>query len=254
MTSFVLPFWAYWLKKDMKVKAILFDKDGTLLDFNATFAPATAHVLKDVSSGSNVNAETLAQSVGFDLPTQTIAEDSVLIAGSLENIADHLFEYSNENDKSVFLETLNLLYIKYSKDSLTAFPFTQQALKSLQRMNIPLGVATNDSESAAKSHLEVLGLTGYFQYVAGYDSGYGEKPMPGMVTGFAKSLGIEPNEMMMVGDSTHDLTAARRAHAISIGVTSGLATQSDLQPLADHVLNDVSELPNLVEQINLGRG
>ena len=55
--------------------------------------------------------------------------------------------------------------------------------------------------------------------------------------------------MMMVGDSVHDLEAAKNAGAIAVAVLSGPAPRDDLSPLADYVLDDISALPALISDL-----
>ena len=83
-------------------------------------------------------------------------------------------------------------------------------------------------------------------FVAGYDSGHGAKPAPGMVQAFAREIGADPSEIALVGDTLHDLDCARAAGAVAIAVLSGVATREDLAPHADYVIADIGELPGLL--------
>ena len=56
---------------------------------------------------------------------------------------------------------------------------------ALRARGLKLGVATNDSEVPAQAHLRAHGLTGLLDFIAGYDSGHGAKPGPGMCLAFA---------------------------------------------------------------------
>ena len=98
----------------------------------------------------------------------------------------------------------------------------------MQAQGFRLGIATNDAEASAKAQCGRLGLTPFLDFVAGYDSGHGGKPDPGMVLGFARHIGAQPSDIALVGDSVHDLEAARAAGAISIAVLSGPATSDVL--------------------------
>ena len=76
--------------------------------------------------------------------------------------------------------------------------------------------------------------------MAGYDFGFGGKPHPGMVLAFAATCHCRPDEVALIGDTLHDLRAARAAGAASIAVLTGptrAAARPDLEPHADHVID-----------------
>jgi phosphoglycolate phosphatase len=107
-----------------------------------------------------------------------------------------------------------------------------------------LGVVTNDYEHSARDQLAAANATSYFSFVAGFDSGYGAKPEPGMIHAFCEAHGVAPDATAMVGDSTHDLMAGRAAGVgLNVAVLTGPATHADLSPFADVVLDDISDLP-----------
>ena len=108
-------------------------------------------------------------------------------------------------------------------------------------------MATNDGEDPVTRQLHATGIHHHFDFVAGYDSGHGAKPDPGMLLAFATHIGTTPDRIVMVGDSTHDLEAAMRAGMTRVGVLTGIATRTDLEPHADVVLADISDLPDWLE-------
>ena len=117
-------------------------------------------------------------------------------------------------------------------------------LDRLLAAGLTLGVATNDSEAPARAHLARAGVLDRFAFVAGYDSGHGAKPGPGMLEAFCRTTGLAPRACAMIGDSLHDLESGRAAGMATVGVLTGLAGRADLAPLADVVLPDIGALPD----------
>jgi phosphoglycolate phosphatase len=146
----------------------------------------------------------------------------------------------------------NLLALS-EEASLKSIPIEIVPLKGpllkLASMKIILGVATNDSEASANTHLETIGVSGFFKYIIGYDSGFGSKPDPDQCLAFCSKAGIQPDECVMVGDSLHDMQAGKLAGMKTVGVLSGLADKTSLEPAADVILPDVSYLPELITLI-----
>jgi phosphoglycolate phosphatase len=90
-----------------------------------------------------------------------------------------------------------------------------------------------------------MGLIPLLGFIAGYDSGYGSKPDPGMVTAFAEQHALATHEVALVGDSLHDLVAARAAGAVSVAVLTGPRKRdaaAELERHADHVLGSIADL------------
>ena len=121
-----------------------------------------------------------------------------------------------------------------------------EALSRLSK-GLTLGIATNDGEASARRHLQTTDMAQYFAFVAGSDSGWGGKPAPGQLVAFAEETGHDPAHTLMVGDSTHDLLAAKAAGMRGVAVLTGVATANDLTPFASVVLPDVTHLADWIE-------
>ena len=104
-----------------------------------------------------------------------------------------------------------------------------------------------DDEQSAIGTLQGLGCSDQVDFVCGADSGHGEKPDPGMVLAFCEHCGLNSENVMMVGDSPRDLQMGRNAGVgLSVGVLTGTSGREALAPYADHVLNDISDIPALL--------
>jgi phosphoglycolate phosphatase len=223
------------------LRAVLFDKDGTLFDFAASWAGWIAGVIDTLSEGEAARADAVAQAVQFDRTARAFAPSSPLIAGTLAEAAalirPHLSPARAAGLDQFLLDSATMA------DMVPPVPLAP-LLGGLRARGLVLGVATNDAETAARAHLHRAGIADQFDHVLGYDSGYTPKPAPDMLLGFAARAGLPPESVAMVGDSTHDLFAGRAAGMVCIGVLTGLADKATLAPHADLVLPDIGHLPD----------
>ncbi|CUH82455.1 HAD family hydrolase [Tropicibacter naphthalenivorans] len=227
------------------VEAVLFDKDGTLFSFSATWDAWAERVIQKLSGGDGVLALRLAGSIRYDLLESRFQPDSPVIAGTNREAAECLAAVLPGRTASE-LELFLLAEAASAPlaETVALVPF----LAGLAARDYALGVMTNDSETVAREHLAAVGVLGMFDFVAGADSGYGAKPDPAPLLAFADITGHDPARIVMVGDSTHDLRAGRAAGMQCVGVLTGLAPESELAPFADAVLPDIGHLPGWIDR------
>lgn len=231
------------------IRGVLFDKDGTLFDFQATWNAWARKMLLDLAKGDTARAAALGMRIGFDFAATRFDRDSPVIAGTPGDIVRLLMPGVPEMTPQALMSHLNeSAALAPQQEVVPLGPL----LERLRALGLALGVATNDAEEPARAHLEAAGQGGAFDFIAGYDSGYGGKPEPGMCLGFARKLDIDPGSVAMVGDSSHDLHAGRAAGMICVAVLTGMASQADLEPLADVVLPDIGHLPDWIAARNAG--
>ena len=224
----------------MRADGILFDKDGTLFDFTASWGGWARDFLGRLSGDNADLADRIAQVIGFDLQTRSFTRDSIAIAKTPDEIAEALLPAIGGGEIASLVELINAEAARAPMIEAVPLP---PFLDALRARGLRLGVATNDGEAPARAHLARAGVLERFDFVAGYDSGHGAKPGPGMCLGFAAAMGLDPARIVMVGDSLHDLHAGRAAGMQVVGVLTGLAGEADLVPHADAVLPDIGHLP-----------
>jgi len=224
-----------------QIRAILFDKDGTLFDFQATWGAWAQVLLADLAAGDAALTAVLAEALEFDPVGARFLPTSPVIAGTGREVAELLAPHLPGQD----VDDLELRIAQAAADVPLAPAVPLRALLQLLRdAGLRLGVATNDFERVARRHVaDVLDL---FDFIAGFDSGHGGKPEPGMLLAFARACGLPPEAVLMVGDSRHDLQAGRAAGMATLGVLTGVAGAEDLAPLADAVRPDIGHLPQLL--------
>lgn len=222
------------------IRGLLFDKDGTLFDFEKSWSAWAAAVLRGLAEGDEDRAAMLGRCIGFDLAASRFDPASPVIAGTPEDAAALLLPALDGWDEARLVEDLNTAAAVAPMVEAVPLP---PLLAEFRGMGLALGVATNDAEAPARAHLVAAGLGDAFDFVAGYDSGHGGKPAPGMCLAFAAAVGLEPGYVAMIGDSTHDLEAGRAAGMATVGVLTGMTEAETLAPLADVVLPDIGGLP-----------
>lgn len=221
------------------IKGLVFDKDGTLFDFRASWDD-WGLALVDRLAKTEPEREQLAEVLGFDRAMGGFRPDSVVIAGTPGDVISAITRIRPGDDQKALLDVI----VSSSADvqQAEATPLIP-LLDFLRDAGLSLGVATNDAEAPARAHLRQAGIEDRFDFIAGYDSGFGAKPDPGMPQAFLRETGLRPDEAAMIGDSRHDLMAGRGAGMTTIGVLTGTAKQWDLAPLADVVLPSIADLP-----------
>ena len=152
----------------MTIRGILFDKDGTLLDFRRTWVPINREVASFAAGGDAVLAAHLLKLGGQDPVSHQMVAGSVLAAGTHEEVADvfavHLGHRTPRNLAVEIERIFRAGGAKYSQliDGVAA------ALSGLQREGYILGVATNDSAAGLAASLgRHDGLLDCFAFTAG---------------------------------------------------------------------------------------
>ena len=227
----------------MRVSAILFDKDGTLINFEKTWGPALLEVMRDMSAGDPAGFARLVELNHFDVTSVSFRPTSPLIAGSSVSYGPDWARALRRDDLDALKLEMDQRFHRAGLRHLTPVGAPAGVLRALGALGLKLGIATNDSQRAARAQADALALSPMLGFVAGYDSGHGAKPAPGMVLAFARHCGCPSQQVAMVGDSVHDLHAARAAGAIAVAVLSGPAARETLAPHANVVLDTIADLP-----------
>jgi phosphoglycolate phosphatase len=236
----------------MTIRAVLFDKDGTLIDFHLTWMTPYSAAASELAAEARVPslAAALMTAGGYDHASGSFVADSPLASGTNRTIARHwlplLAEAGMRTEPDLLARRLDEIFAR----TLTPAPVpgVHGLLARLAARGLALGVATMDTEASAHDTLAELDLGEHLGFVCGCDSGHGEKPEPGMVHAFAAHAGLPPASIVMVGDSPRDLAMGRAAGAgLCVGVLTGASPREALAPLADHVLDTVLGLEALLE-------
>jgi phosphoglycolate phosphatase len=232
----------------MAIRGILFDKDGTLIDYERTWVPINREAALFAAQGDKDLADHLLRLGGHDPATDRVTPGTALAAGDFNDIVQAFAAHPRVAATSELTAGIERIFVRGGAQNSALISGVRETIEELKRRGFRLGLATNDSIGGLEASLTPHGILECFDFAAGCDSGHGAKPGPGMALAFCEAVGIAPAEAAMVGDAVHDLVMGRAAgFALNIGVVSGTSGREDLEDLADLILASVNDMPALAE-------
>ncbi|MFE0756827.1 HAD family hydrolase [Inquilinus sp. NPDC058860] len=230
------------------IRGILFDKDGTLIDYDATWLPLNREAALFAAAGDPELALRLLEVGGADPHTGAVRADSLFAAGATPEIAAAWIAAGSPYDLDLLVPEMDRIFQSAATAVIRPTVADPAGLfRRLRGRGLKLGVASSDGEVAIRGTLAMFGLLDLVDFIAGYDSGHGHKPNPGMVYGFCDATGLPPGAVLMVGDNRHDMAMGRAAGVgLCVGVLSGTGTARTLVGLADLCLPDIGGLEQLL--------
>ncbi|HUI43409.1 MAG TPA: HAD family hydrolase [Terriglobia bacterium] len=210
------------------IELIIFDLDGTLIDSQQDLA-------------LSVNA--VRERLGLEpLPYGTVA--SYVGRGVVTLMRRALGQNAGEESVNRAVEMFLEYYCDHMLDHTLAYPGVAEALERLRARK--MAVLTNKPVRFSQAILDGLGLSNYFAQVYGGNSFEQKKPDPVGVFTLMRELGATAGRTLMVGDSDTDVLTGRNAGVWTCGVTYGLAPDTLKTSPPDVLLDDLRELPALL--------
>jgi phosphoglycolate phosphatase len=226
------------------INAILFDKDGTLYDFYRTWGALTEKAALLVAGGDAERANFLLENSGRDPVTGKYAPSSPIAAGSNREIVEVWCGLIQRADVEQVYQQVHLLFLDHQKNGAVPVLDLDVFFARLKGRGLRLGLATMDSEEAARAAMLRAKAAHHLDFICGFDTGHGMKPLGGMVEAFARAVGVPLAQLAVVGDSPHDMHMARAGKAgRAIGVLTGVSPREALLEAGAHqVIDSIAEL------------
>lgn len=221
------------------VDAILFDKDGTLLEFMGTWGVWSEHLLRSYSSrlgelaGKPVElngAELLGLVVDRDGKPSDYDRNGPLSMGTVEQLMSVLAWQGYRTGTTWALSMKAAYASKEDADrgleeerAAVPLPGLADFLGRCRAIGLKLAVVTADETAAAEKHLEWLGIRSYFEACIGSDQVARSKPFPDMAQLACAQLNVHPSRVAVIGDTSGDMAMAKGAGAAAaIGILSSV--------------------------------
>jgi phosphoglycolate phosphatase len=219
------------IPKNVQIRLLIFDLDGTLADTKQDLA-LSVNAMRASLGLPCLSDDVISSYVGRGV--------SVLVAKALGNA---FMPAEVNRAQEFFLDH----YRQHMLDHTVLYPGVRQALERLRDRQ--LTVLTNKPEGFSRRMLAGLGLETFFSRVYGGDSFERRKPDPVGVLRLMEEANVAAQETLVVGDSDTDVQAGRNAGAWTCGVTYGFGAASLHTSPPDLLLAGFAELPEA-----LGRG
>ncbi len=202
---------------ETKIRAVLFDLDGTLLNSIPLIRRSFEKVFADFGIPWG-NGEVM-KTVG--LPLRQAAE---IYAPGLEER---------------FLKAYAEFYRNHQQEMLKLFPGAMETLEALDSSGYRLGLVTSKRRELTVANMSMTGLDRYLSQVVALEDTSRPKPDPDCLLRCLELLAVDPGQAFYAGDSCYDILAGKGAGVATAGVTWGIASREELRPYSpDFIVDD----------------
>lgn len=211
--------------------AVLFDFDGTLVDTTELIYQSLRHATKEIL-GVELSREVLMANVGQPLPGQMVAlvEKEYAAQGETNDLASEL------------LESYRLHNQEHHEALIRKFPNVEETLSRLRQVGVKIAVVTSKRRPSVEMAIETFPELGEVSdHFVTMEDTEEHKPHPAPLLKGLELLGDVPvSEAAYVGDSPHDVEAARAAGLTSVAVSWGAFSEEALRNVKpDYLVGDL---------------
>lgn len=244
-------------EKQVSAKAVIFDKDGTLILFEPIWLEIAKARCKEIIRALQVDQERgttiyrrLLQTMGVNPETLRIHprgplasaprfEDMIAVTTGL-----FLQGYNWDEAREIVQNAFDKADIIVDKTALIQpVDGLVQTFAALKEAGVKIAIASTDMYTGIETMLNKLGLVSYIDYIISGDKTPCHKPAPDMVLLTCAALDIKPMETVMVGDAPVDMIMGKKAGVgATVAVLTGLTAREQLETLADVVLESIADI------------
>ena len=241
---------------------VIFDKDGTLIDFTGLWAHYTINAIEGLMASLEEQGKPLPQEqattlradlyamLGYDPATQRFDPQSPVVTAPLPTLATLaagvLYRHgwgwlaAELQVQRGFMPVMNA---PLPREMVRATAPLPPLFAALRGAGVQIAVITSDDRAPTLAALQWLEVAEQVAFIACADDGYPFKPAPEAIWAAGEATGIAVERMVMVGDSTTDMLMGQRAGVgLRVAVLTGMMEAATLAPLADVVLPSIGEI------------
>jgi phosphoglycolate phosphatase len=234
------------------VDLVIFDKDGTLLDFKATWIGIMRELINSIGRRVKMHEglkQRIEGALGIYVDKVEIDGYGPLAMGTFSEcdtmLVYCLYREGIRWDKArdiVSEATVEVFSSEIRRKGVTAAKGSIELLTRLKKRGIAIAVATNDNVKDSTKDMEEIGASKFIDLVVGADSVTNSKPHPDMIEMICSKLNISAGRAIMIGDTVMDALLGKRAKvALTVGVC-GLLPKAVLHEYNDVVVETLDEI------------
>jgi phosphoglycolate phosphatase len=235
------------------IELIVFDKDGTLVDFDLLWAGKLVHAVESVLAAPPGSPELRARlfaTLGIHADGKSVVPESPLAVSTLAKLgmATTIVLYQNgvswheaeRLSRDIFMPAIEVLP---RPQDIRPIGDVSGRMRGLSQRGFRLAVFTSDDRNATMATLPMLGIADLVQTMVCGDDAIPGKPSGAGLLHLARHFAVSPESILMVGDSMTDMTSAQDAGiGWRVGVLSGTGRRDGLARIAHHVVDDIHAL------------
>ena len=238
----------------MNVDAIIFDKDGTLIDFDAFWVSASCKSIEEVLEEFSMKAHLLPEILeAFGVRDGVTDINGVLCKGTYEQMGEIVYTILKKHGcTSSYNDVVATVISAYKRNAdagkvIPTCANLEYVLRDFKAQGKKLAVVTTDNAHITKKCLSDLGIEDLFERIYTDDGEYPTKPDPECVFNFCELVGVEKEKVIMVGDTLTDVRFAKNAGITSVALAKTEEQRKFLSMNADIVISDISQLRELIK-------
>ncbi len=215
--------------------AVAFDLDGTLVDTLPDIAAAANQMLADLGR-----------------PSADLARVRGFVGDGIARLTKRLItgEQAGEPAPELASRGLESFIQHYREHFLRAsrpYPGALELLRGLRAQGLRLYCVTNKAAAFTRPLLAHCALAPFFDLVLSGDDLPTRKPDPAPLLACCAQAGLDPERLLMVGDSANDVLCARAAGSPVVCVSYGYCGEGDVRSLGpDAIVDRLEELPSFL--------
>lgn len=217
------------------IKAILFDKDGTLLKFSDIWVDSIVKFLNEKNLSEDKKKK-LFKKIGVK-ENNEVEENSILSSETVKDLALIFSEFLDGKIDEIYREIDDFLleFLKENKEEIVETCDLKNLFIDLKSRDIIIGLFTSDNFRNAKFSMEYLNLDNFIDFYAAADL-YEKKPNTESLEIFKEKYSLRDEEIIIVGDSKVDMIFGK--DTIKLGVLCGTGSREMLLKYTENIAED----------------